>query len=597
MADVFCISPLVTSCNFRRFTPCEPKFVTACNSVIKFVNGTTEGYVLPEPIIRRSGNYEPSMWDNNFLQSLKSDYTGETINARASALKEEVSLMFNNVVEPLDQLELIDRLQRLGLGYHFQEEINCTLKKIQSGQIDNNNREKDLHATALEFRLLRQHGFFISPEGFKRFIGNGNFICPGADIKGMLSLYEASYFSIEGETLMEAALYFTSKSLKECLPNITDVDLQIQVRHALELPLQWRIPRFDARWNIELYERSSDMIPAVLEFAKLDFNISQGLYQEELKDLSRWWCRLGIGEKLPFARDRLVSSYIWSLGISSMPQDQYCRVQLTKIIQLIGVCDDAYDVYGTLDELELFTDVVERWDVNAIEELPYYMKICFLSFYNFVHETYYDILKEQEIDILSHQRKWWIELFKHQLVEARWYHGGHQPTMEEYLSNGLVSIAGPIGILYSYICTEDPIKKEEVEFIEGLPDIVRLACEIFRLADDYGTSSAELERGDVPSSIQCYMLDAGVSEEVARKHMMDLMRKKWAQVNKCRFSGDHIPLSWHVVDIMLNIVRAAHCLYNAGDDGFGVEDGLTKDTLFSLLVKPIPLRESKAYTA
>lgn len=115
----------------------------------------------------------------------------------------------------------------------------------------------------------------------------GKFICPGADIKGMLSLYEASYYSIEGETIMEAAWCFTSKSLRECLQNITDVDLQIQVRHALELPLQWRIPRFDARWNIDLYERSSDMIQAVLEFAKLDFNIRQGLYQEELKDLSR----------------------------------------------------------------------------------------------------------------------------------------------------------------------------------------------------------------------------------------------------------------------------------------------------------------------
>ena len=127
----------------------------------------------------------------------------------------------------------------------------------------------------------------MGTEGFKRFIGNATLICPGTDIMGMLSLYEASYFSIEGEKLMEAALCFTSESLKECLQNIADVDLQIQVSHALELPLQWRIPKFDARWNIQLYERSSDMIPAVIEFEKLDFNISQGFYQEELKDLSR----------------------------------------------------------------------------------------------------------------------------------------------------------------------------------------------------------------------------------------------------------------------------------------------------------------------
>nr|AUG98170.1 terpene synthase [Trachyspermum ammi] len=596
MAAVFSISPHVTSCNLRRFSPCKPKYVTTSMSVItSAVTATVEGSVLPEPIIRRSGNYKPCMWDNNFLQSLKNDYTGEAIKARASELKEEVRLMFSNVEKPQDKLELIDRLQRLGLAYHFQEEINCTLKKIHKGQTNNDKQKKDLHTTALEFRLLRQHGFFVSPECFKRFIGNGKFICPGADIKGMLSLYEASYFFIEGETLMEDAWCFTSKSLRECLQNITDVDLQTQVRHSLELPLQWRIPRYDARWNVDLYERSSDMIPAVLEFAKLDFNIRQGLYQDELKDLSRWWCRLGMGEKLPFARDRLVPSYIWSLGISSEPHDRYCRVQLTKLIQLVGVHDDVYDVYGTLDELELFTDVVERWDVNAMKELPYYMKICFLSFYNFVHETSNYIRKDQNIEILPDQRKWWINLFKRQLVEARWYHGGHQPTMEERLSNGLVTIGGPIGVLYSYICAEDPIKKEEIEFIEGLPDVVRLACEILRLADDYGTSSAELKRGDVPSSIQCYMSDNGVSEDVARAHLMDLMRKKWAQVNKCRFSKDPIPLSWHFVDIMLNLVRAAHCLYNSGDDGFGVEDGVTKDILFSLLVEPIPLKESNPY--
>ena len=126
-----------------------------------------------------------------------------------------------------------------------------------------------------------------STEGFKQFMSNGNFMCSGADIKGMLSLYEASYFSIEGETLMETAWCFTNKLLRECFHNITDVDVQIQVRHALGLPLQWRIASYDARWNIDLYKRSSDMIPAVFEFAKLDFNIRQGSNQKELKDLSR----------------------------------------------------------------------------------------------------------------------------------------------------------------------------------------------------------------------------------------------------------------------------------------------------------------------
>ncbi|WOG85182.1 hypothetical protein DCAR_0104370 [Daucus carota subsp. sativus] len=102
------------------------------------------------------------------------------------------------------------------------------------------------------------------------------------------------------------------------------------------------------------------MIPAILEFAKLDFNIRQALYQEELKELSSWWTRLDMGKKLPFARDRLVASYLWGMVASSDPQHRSCREAMAKSVELIGVYDDVYDVYGTLEELELFTNVVQR---------------------------------------------------------------------------------------------------------------------------------------------------------------------------------------------------------------------------------------------
>lgn len=106
-----------------------------------------------------------------------------------------------------------------------------------------------------------------------------------------MSLYEASYYSIEGESLMEEACSFTTKILKERVNTIDDSDLCMQVKHALELPLQWRIPRFEARWYMDLYEKSDNMIPEVLKLAKLDFNIVQGINQEELKDLSRYTCK------------------------------------------------------------------------------------------------------------------------------------------------------------------------------------------------------------------------------------------------------------------------------------------------------------------
>ena len=36
------------------------------------------------------------------------------------------------------------------------------------------------------------------------------------------------------------------------------------------------------------------------------------------------------------------------------------RVELTKPISLVYVIDDNFDVYGTLDELTLFTNVVNQ---------------------------------------------------------------------------------------------------------------------------------------------------------------------------------------------------------------------------------------------
>lgn len=129
---------------------------------------------------------------------------------------------------------------------------------------------------------------FNCEDVFKSFMEDGSFKdCLCEDTRGILSLYEAYFFSFEGESVVEAAWSFTSTILEEQLDYITDPNLSIKVRKALELPLNWRMPRLEARWCIDLYEKSSNMNPALLELAKLDYNIVQGLYQEELKIVSR----------------------------------------------------------------------------------------------------------------------------------------------------------------------------------------------------------------------------------------------------------------------------------------------------------------------
>ncbi|KAF5943684.1 hypothetical protein HYC85_017761 [Camellia sinensis] len=108
-----------------------------------------------------------------------------------------------------------------------------------------------------------------------------------------------------------------------------------------------------------------------------------------------WWKNLSLVENLSFARNRLVESYLWAVGVAFEPQHNSFRKWLTKAINFIIIIDDIYDVYGSLEELECFTNSVERWDDKEIQQLPECMKICFQALYNTTNEVAYEIQEEK----------------------------------------------------------------------------------------------------------------------------------------------------------------------------------------------------------
>ncbi|RZR84348.1 hypothetical protein BHM03_00011157, partial [Ensete ventricosum] len=58
-----------------------------------------------------------------------------------------------------------------------------------------------------------------------------------------MSLYEASHLAKEGEHVLEEAIDFTTKQLKSLMEGSLEPHLREHVAHALELPLNWRMPR------------------------------------------------------------------------------------------------------------------------------------------------------------------------------------------------------------------------------------------------------------------------------------------------------------------------------------------------------------------
>ncbi|XVF88972.1 hypothetical protein PTKIN_Ptkin19aG0094300 [Pterospermum kingtungense] len=538
-------------------------------------------------IVRRSANYSPSIWDNDFIQSLRSDYLqSESYTQRASKLIGQVRMMFDNVMDPLEKLELIDTLKRLGVFYHFKDEINETLKKISMDCSGAAWKKENLHATALEFRLLRKHGYHVNQDVFTSFMDEDGKIKASfsQDCVGLLNLYEASYLSVEGETILENARDFAVKHLKECAEKSNDHYFSKLADHTLELPSHWRMPSLETRWYVDMYMMKEDKNPIILELAVLNYNTNQALYQEDLKHASKWWKDLGLGERLSFVRDRLMEHFLWGLALNCDPQSGKSRIILTKVASVVTSIDDVYDVYGTLDELELFTEAVERWDINAIERLPDYMKLCFHALFNTINEIAIDTLKEQGIDVTPFLRKLWTNICKAYLLEAKWYYSGYKPTLREYLDNAWISISGPVMLGHAYLVTDSITKEGLQSFVGHGPNIIYWSSIVVRLADDLGTASDELKRGDVLKAIQCYMNDSGASEEEAVEHIWKLIDLNWKKMNEDLISKSIF--SEKFIEICMNAARMAQCTYQYGD-GHGIVDGVTKDRVLSLIVDTI----------
>ncbi|KAI9113043.1 hypothetical protein K1719_015975 [Acacia pycnantha] len=470
----------------------------------------------------------PSIWPHDYIQSLRSDFVEESYAVESDGLQE----------------------QAIGIEAHFRNEIINLIENIYN---NDTSKKSNLHATALEFRILRQHGYGVSSEVFKKFLDHEDHfdarLC--VDIKGLLSLYEASFLSME-------------------------------VKHALELPLHWRVSRLEARWFIDFYEKRENMSPTLLKLAKLDFNIIQVSHLNDLKYTSRWWKRIGLGEKLSFSRDRLVENFFWTVGLTYEPQLGNFRRVMTKVNALITTIDDVYDVYGKLEELVLFTDVVDRWDVNAIDILPDYMKICFLALFNFVNEVAYEFLKENGHD--------WADLCKSYLVEAKWYYSNYQPSLQEYLENAWVSISAPVILVHAYLLLNTSIKKEDLVCIQQYSDIIQSSAAILRLADDLGTSEREKETGDVSKSVECYMNETGASEADACRHINCLIWETWKKMNK---EAKNCPYPKSFIQVAMNLARMSLCMYQHGDC-HSVQDPEIKNRIMSLLLISILLHDSNS---
>ncbi|WJZ96188.1 hypothetical protein VitviT2T_014898 [Vitis vinifera] len=278
--------------------------------------------------------------------------------------------------------------------------------------------DEDLYEVALRFRLLRQEGYTVPADVLNNFKNKEGKFKQNLreDIRELMGLYEASQLSI-GEDILEEAGNFSSLLLNACLQHL-DRHQAAVVKNTLEHPHHKSWARFMTKNFLTDFQGTNGWINALQELAKIDFNMVKSVHQKEMLQISKWWKGLGLTEELKFARDQPLKWYMWPMAIIPDPRLSEQRIELTKPISLIYIIDDIFDVGGTLDELTLFTEAVNRWDLSAFKELPEYMKMCFKTLDDITNEISTKVHKEHKWNPVGSLRK--AVIFKTFLYGFQW---------------------------------------------------------------------------------------------------------------------------------------------------------------------------------
>ncbi|KAK6283657.1 hypothetical protein POUND7_002609 [Theobroma cacao] len=358
------------------------------------------------------------------------------------------------------------------------------------------------------------------------------------DIKGLMELYEASQLAVEGEDILDGAREFSSQALKTWQSGELDQFSGRVIKTTLDQPYHKSLSRFTARNFLTNFKGTNEWINVLQELAKMDFNIVQSLHQTEVVRISNWWKGLGLTKELELARDQPLKWYIWSMASLTDPSLSEQRIDLTKPISLIYIIDDIFDIYGTLDELTLFTQAVDR------------------AF----------------------------------LVEARWFASGKLPKAKEYLENGITSSGVHIILVHSFFLLGQGLNNKNVELIDNNPGMISSTATILRLWDDLGSAKDENQDANDGSYVECYMEEhQGVKVESARKHVTNMISNAWKRLNHECLSEN--PFSLPFARASLNIARMVPLMYSYDENQCLPS---LEEYMKSLLYESVPMKNTSA---
>ncbi|CAO2142753.1 unnamed protein product [Urochloa humidicola] len=430
--------------------------------------------------------FESCLWGDFFVTYTPPPLqrSEEWMRERRNQLKGEVSRMFKagKAMSMADTVKLVDTLERLGIDNHFVKEIDEVLYLVHN-EVEDIGNSNDLHVVALRFRLLRQHGFWISTDVFEKFRDHTGFnINLSNDPSGLLSLYNAAHMAVPGETVLDEAITFTRRHLEATKGKLRS-PMEEQVSRALVIPLPRFMRQLETMHYIIEYEKEESHDTMILELARLNLNLLRSVYLKELKALSLWWRDLFDNVKLTYSRDRIVEPYFYSITAFHMEENSIARITFTKVWGFLVLLDDTFDVHATFEESQMLDEALQRWDETTASLLPEYLRMFYIKILSNFKEIE-DILEPSDKYRMAYVKRQYKLQSENSILQAKWLKENCMPSFKEQIDIAVMTSGSHLMVLTALMGAGQVVNNEAFKWAVEMPDMFRASAEIARFLND-----------------------------------------------------------------------------------------------------------------
>ncbi|XP_028550108.1 S-linalool synthase-like [Dendrobium catenatum] len=232
---------------------------------------------------------------------------------------------------------------------------------------------------ALGFWFDEQHGrfcWFIDDEKMLSHMKDNYAFFLGP----MLSIYKASHIAFLEDHDLDKAEVFSWNILQKGLKSIksqneTNISYSLkkfeqEIEHELEVKWLARMDHLEhilcieggGIYNFWVGKNATYRVLQKNDLPQLaidNFMMRQSTYRKELQELHRWSKDTGLS-MMGFGIEKTTYCYFVMTSSSCLPLDTYSRKEATKCAILITVADDFFDEKGSMHELSILTDAVQR---------------------------------------------------------------------------------------------------------------------------------------------------------------------------------------------------------------------------------------------